>query len=294
MSVLARDLLGGLDRTRFARACGIEPDAKQAAILRSRARRLIVCTSRQWGKSTSAALLGAADAWYDEVAPEARAVLGPRAHALVLVTSPTQRQSDETFARLQSFLGARIAEAIEESVPRESDHVPLVRVPGTGRRVLSSEAVSEWKVRSLVLRSGARVVSLPGAAETLRGFASVTRLIVDEAAFVDPGLFAAIRPMLLVSRGSMAVLSTPNGRQGEFYRLFVERDGAEGDDWERHRVPVGDNPRIDPRDLEVDRRELPAWLYQQEYECAFTALLGAVFHETDIERSLCDEETMAV
>lgn len=294
-AALALDFAGGLDRAEFARQCAIEPDAKQCAILRSNARNVAVCTSRQWGKSTTAALLGASDAWYNRVSPEARAVLGPRARALVLITSPTQRQSDLTFAKLQYYLGERIASAHVAEVSRESDTRVWERRPGAGRRVvLSSELVDEWKVRSLLLRSGAMVVSLPGVPETLRGFDAVTRVIVDEAAFTGEGLIGALRPMLLVSRGSMTLLSTPNGKRGEFYRVFVEARGKPGDTWERFEVPVSDNPRIDPHDIEVDRRELPAWLFAQEYECAFTALLGAVFHESDIERALCDEETLSV
>lgn len=289
MNALARDLLGGLDRVHFARSCGLEPDAKQSEILRSKARRKIVCTSRQAGKSTIAAAEGAADAWYDAVHPEARAVLGPRAHALVLITSPTQRQSDETFAKLQGLLGSRIQREIEETVPRESGHVVYSRKVGSAK-VLSSEHVSEWKVRSLVLASGARVVSLPGAPENIRGFSAVTKVIGDEFAFTCPGLLGALRPMLLVSRGSLSLYSTPNGKSGDFYEIFT----AEDKDWERHQILVTDNPRIDLADLEVDRRELPAWLFEQEYFCKFMAKLGQVFSDADIDRALCDEEAVSV
>lgn len=290
-AALALDFAGGLDRSEFARQCAIEPDAKQCAILRSTGRNVAVCTSRQWGKSTTAALLGASDAWYNHVSPEARRVLGARARALVLITSPTQRQSDLTFAKLQYYLGERIAQAHTADVARESENKVFTRAPGAGRRVvLSSELVDEWKVRSLLLRSGAMVVSLPGVPETLRGFDAVTRVIVDEAAFTGDGLIGALRPMLLVSRGSMTLLSTPNGKRGEFFRVFVEQRGKEGDTWERHEVPVECNGRIDPADVEVDRRELPTWLFEQEYKCRFTSLLGAVFHESDIEGALVDDE----
>ena len=290
MNALARDFLGGLDRIEFARQCDLEPDEHQAAFLRSTARNKVAVTSRQLGKSTMSACEGAADAWYDVVHPEARAVLGSKAHALVLITSPSQRQSDETFGKLQGHLGRKIQSIVEEHVKAETKLSTWERKPGSATRVLSSEAVSEWKVRSLVLTNGARVVSLPGAPETVRGFSSVTRVIVDEAGFAPPGLLGALRPMMLVSRGSLSMLSTPNGKRGEFY----DACSGGGDDWERYTLDWTKNPRISREDVERERRLLPAWLFAQEYECQFTSLLGAVFHESDIERALCDEETMSV
>lgn len=286
MNPLARDFLGGLDRVEFARQCDLEPDAHQAAFLRSTARNKVVVTSRQLGKSTMSALEGAADAWYDVVHPEARAVLGPKAHALVLITSPSQRQSDETFAKLQGHLGRKIAGVVEAHVRAETVLTTWERKPGTAARVLSSEAVEEWKVRSLTLTNGARVVSLPGAPETVRGFSSVTRVIVDEAGFAPPGLLGALRPMMLVSRGSLSMLSTPNGKRGEFY----DACSGGGEDWERYTLDWTKNPRISREDVERERRLLPAWLFAQEYECTFTSLLGAVFHESDIEGALVDDE----
>lgn len=292
MAGLAEDLAGGLDRARFATSCGLQPDEMQCAVLRARSRFVAVCTSRQWGKTTSAGLLGASDAWYDVVHPAARAVLGPRAHALVLVVSPSQRQSDETFARVKSFLGARVERVHEDTVRRESDLVTYTREPGSRRIVRASDLAREWKVRSLVLPSGARVVSLPGAPETIRGFASVTRVIVDEAGFVPRGLIGAVRPMLLVSRGCLTLLSSPNGRVGDFADAFLDAEVSA--DFERYTVPWPKNPRISAEDIEKERRGLPLWLFEQEYECKFTETLGSVFADRDIAGALVEEATWSL
>jgi hypothetical protein len=45
-----RDLAASLDPVAFARSIGIEPDSWQQDVLRSGARRLILCCSRQSGK----------------------------------------------------------------------------------------------------------------------------------------------------------------------------------------------------------------------------------------------------
>ena len=289
MAGLAEDLAGGLDRTRFALSCGLQPDEVQRAVLRARSRFVAVCTSRQWGKTTSAGLLGASDAWYDVVHPAARAVLGPRAHALVLIVSPSQRQSDETFARVKAFLGARVESVQEESVKRESDLVTFARQPGSQRITRVSDIAREWKVRSCMLHHGARVVSLPGAPETIRGFASVTRVIVDEAGFVPRGLIGAVRPMLLVSRGCLTMLSSPNGRVGDFADAFLDPEVSA--DFERYTVPWQKNPRISAEDIAKVKRGLPHWLFAQEYECEFTETLGSVFADRDIVGALVEEST---
>lgn len=286
---LAQDFLGFLDGVEFARTCGITPDDKQAALLRSLSRRIIGCTSRQWGKSTTAALIGASDAWYDRMHPEARKVLGSNSHSLTLIVSPTQRQSDEAFSKLRTYLAAKIEDASETEVRCEGNPEVFQRIPGNCR-VDKSQAVKNWQIRSLTLTNGARVVSLPGAPETIRGYSSVTRAIIDEAAFVDPALIGAIRPMLLVSRGSLLLLSTPNGKQGEFYEIFT----GDSPDWERIEVPYWENPRINIADLDVDRRELPAWLFEQEYECKFRERLGAAFKETEIQGALVDGEELVL
>lgn len=276
--MLCSDLAQALDPVVFAEdVCQLDLDPKQRTIVRSRSRYLARCTSRQWGKSTTFAVKGAHRAYYD-------------GRAFIIIASPTQRQSDETFFKLQSFVRAKI-ESLEETpfVPQNPEFEAYSRDVGAGRtvsRVKISDIATEWKVRSLRLKNGARVVSLPGAPENIRGYAGVTDALVDEAAFIDDALLAAIRPMLRVRRGSLWLASTPNGQQGEFYRVMTSTH----DHWDRDTITVRDNPRIDPADVEIDRRELPRWLFEQEYECRFTERLGAVFAERDITAALVTGE----
>ena len=271
--MLALDLARGLDPVRWCEGIGFAPDAKQRALLCSRSRYIARCTSRQWGKSTSAALMTAHRLQYRG--------------AFALVVSPTQRQSDELFAKLKGYLAASIEGETETTVQRVSGYAMPRRRVGAGRSVTVEQVADEWNVRSLTLRNGARAVSLPGAPENIRGYSAATDVLVDEAAFVDDALFAAVRPMLRVSRGRLVMLSTPNGRRGEFYRVM----SSGGEHWDRDVVTVDDNPRIDPADVEIDRRELPAWLFRQEYYCEFTETLGAVFAERDIGSAIVEEAT---
>lgn len=271
---LASDLACALDPVTFARARGYEPDPKQAEILRSTSRHLIAVSSRQWGKSTCAALSGAHDIRYGQPVLVGGRIMPP----FVLVAAPTQRQSDETFARLRELVAESLDDVSETIVRRETDlATAIVRRPGR-RATLEAHAL-EWNVRSLRLKGGARAVCVPGVPENIRGFAGVTKAIVDEAAFAPDALFTAITPMLKVTRGALWMFSTPNGQQGYFWEKWEKGGGH----FHRLTVTVEDNPRILAEDVEKDRLDLPASQFLQEYFCQFTEANGAVFTDADVK-----------
>jgi hypothetical protein len=87
-TALATDLAFALDPGRFMAACGIPPDPWQAALLRSPAARLLLLCSRQSGKSTTTACVALHTALYQP-------------GALILLLSPSLRQSQELFKKVQ-------------------------------------------------------------------------------------------------------------------------------------------------------------------------------------------------
>ena len=56
---------------------------------------------------------------------------------------------------------------------------------------------------SIKLDNNSRVVSLPGTEATIRGFSSVSLLIIDEGARVIDDLYLSVKPMLAISRGRL-------------------------------------------------------------------------------------------
>ena len=118
-----------------------------------------------------------------------------------------------------------------------------------------------------------RIVCLPCKEDTIRGFARVNLLIIDEAARVPDDVYRAVRPMLAVSNGRMVCLSTPYGKRGFFYKEWSEG----GDDWLRIEIPASLVSRIEPAFLEQERRSLGETFFRQEYFCAFEALQGLVY-----------------
>ncbi len=243
--LLREDLACALDPVAFARRLGFEPDPWQAEVLRSPAKRIILNCCRQSGKSTVTAILALHMAIY-------------RPPALVLLLSPTLRQSSELFRKVLDFF----RRAARELPPPEAE-----------------------SALRLELANGSRIVSLPGKEATIRGFSGVDLLIVDEAARVPDELYQAVRPMLAVSEGRLILLSTPFGKTGFFYRTWSEG----GSEWLRIRVTADDCPRISPEFLEEERRTLPPWWFRQEYYCEFEDSEAQVFPSEAIRRAFSKE-----
>jgi hypothetical protein len=238
------DLRLALDPVSFARSVGLEPDGWQIDALRSNAPRQIYNTSRQSGKSTVAALLAAHTALFDP-------------GALVLLLSPTLRQSGELFKKC-----VNVYRAAGRPVPPESE-----------------------TALALSLSNGSRLVSLPGQEATVRGYSAVRLLVIDEASRVSDLLYAGVRPMLAVSQGRLVALSTPDGRRGWWYEAYVSPTEA----WERFEVAATEIPRISPAFLEEERLALPARIYRQEYLCSFEETEDVVFSIADVDRAITDD-----
>jgi hypothetical protein len=178
--------------------------------------------------------------------------------SLIVIVSAGQRQSDELLRKVVAGY-----ETIGRPVPTVEDNSA-----------------------TLALANGSRVVSLPNNEKTIRGYSDPVLVLADEASRIDPPVFAAIRPMLAVSQGRLILLSTPHGRQGEFYRMWSGGDPA----WERIELKGEDNPRISREYLAQEKRDMIAWQYRQEWEASFEDTEDQVISGEDIAAAFCSEE----
>ncbi len=235
------------DPTAVLRLARLEPDPWQAELLNtstsSAGEQVAVLTGRQMGKSTTAGALAVACALTD-------------APALILLLSPTLRQSGELFRKVQDIFGA------------------------IGRPV----AVAAETLLRLELTNGSRIISLPGSEETIRGYSSVRLLIIDEAARVPDELYRAVRPMLAVSQGRLVALSTPFGKRGWFHSEYTQGEG-----WRKIEARATECQRISPEFLERERRSLGERWYAQEYCLSFEEDTSAFFSADEIARAFPDE-----
>lgn len=221
------------------------PDPRQREILDSASNRILVNCSRQWGKSTTAAIKALHHALHTP-------------NSLTILLSPSARQSSELFGKVKHFLATL--------------NLPLK--PGNRNP------------NKLRLDNGARIVALPGNEATIRGFSAVSLLIIDEAARVPDPLYAAARPFLATTNGTLLVMSTPKGQSGFFYREWVSDHP-----WLRITVPATDCPRISKEFLDAERAQTSDRFFRQEYLCdflgaktnLFTAELLAQLHTNSLD-----------
>jgi hypothetical protein len=213
-----------IDAVTFARTkLRFEPDEKQMEVLLSSEKRGILNCSRQWGKSTVTAAKAIHRAY-------------TRPGALVLVASPSERQSAE-FLRKASELVRRLG----------------IKPRGDGDNAIS-----------LLFPNGSRIVGLPGTEATVRGFSAVSLILIDEASRVSDELYRALRPMLAVGDGDLWMMSTPCGQRGFFYQTWAGASGN-AEEWMRVCVKATECSRISADFLNRERAAMTADEFAQEY-----------------------------
>ena len=212
-------------------ALGFEADERQRMVLECEAKRVMLCCSRQWGKSTVTAVRALYEAWF-------------RPGTLVACVAPTERQARFFVLKVRDLAVKRLGTKVRRD-PRDAGGAGL----------------------SARLENGSAVVGLPGDADTTRGLSAVDFLIVDEAARVRDEVYRAARPFLATTGGRLWLLSTPNGQAGFFHDEWHDEEA----DWVRVSAPATECGRIGAEFLEGEKRALGEEMFAQEYLCQFRA-----------------------
>jgi hypothetical protein len=232
------------DPRRLMSLAGMVPDPWQETLLRSRFSRVLMLCSRQSGKSQVAAALALQTAFSEP-------------GALILLLSPTQRQSGELF---------------------QAKVLPLYEAL---RRPVATVQESQLTMR---LANGSRMVAQPGEEKTIRCYSGVKLLVVDEAARVPDDLYRSVRPMLAVSGGRLVALSSAWAKLGWFYEAWTGKG-----EWHKVKVTARQCPRISPDFLREEEEQLgPRW-FAMEYLCEFSDAVDALFTEDDIKAALAND-----
>jgi hypothetical protein len=249
---------------------GLAPDRWQTGVLRTRKAQTLLLCSRQAGKTLVAAAQALRTALLE-------------APALVLVLTPSERQSSEFMRRVKELhealrrptnVAGRVL-SYHEKRAAEADRDDLYfRLPEKTRE----------SALQLHLDNGSRVIGLPASEGKVRVYSSVALLVIDEASRVDDALYGAMRPMLAVSRGRLLALSTPFGKRGWFHDAWHG-----GGDWERVKVTAEQCPRIPADFLAEERQALGERWFRQEYEVSFEETVAAYFSYADIAAMASDE-----
>lgn len=238
------DMLMALDPVAFSRHIGIDPDPWQADVLRYEGKRLLLNCCRQSGKSTTTATKALHTGLY-------------KPKSLILLVSPSLRQSQELFRKVRDAYGAL-------------KNPPLL--------------VEDNKL-SMTLANQSRIVSLPGDQATVRGYSGVTLILEDEASQVKDEFYQAILPMLIINKGQLIAMTTPYGKRGHFFEEWTNG----GDEWKRIEITAAQCPRMTEEDLEKQRRSMGDMFFRQEFLCEFVDTEEQTFNYDLIRRAFADD-----
>lgn len=131
------------------------------------------------------------------------------------------------------------------------------------------------------LKNGSTIYCLPTGLSGygIRGY-TIDLLIADEAAFIPDEVWAAVTPMLAVTRGDIILLSTPFGKGGYFFNAFSDPT------FTSFHVSSEDCPRIPKEFLEQEQKRMTKLQYAQEYRGEFVDELRQFFPTALIEQCM--------
>lgn len=241
------------DPIEWAESMSIELEAFQKQVLtlvhesdtENKALRLIILASRQSGKDFCCAL---AAAFHALSVP----------NATVVCLSKSLRQSSLLFRAIMRFY----------------------RLSGRPIPALSESALS------LRLENGSSIYAIPGSSpETVRGFSSVSLLLVSEAVYISSALFKSVVPFCTrIKSSKIVLLTTPRGKGSWLYRLWEDDPN-----WVKIKVKAEDISHFSKETLEEARRLLgPEW-YRMEYEAEWGESEFGLFRAESIERAIRDD-----
>ena len=235
-----------LDPTLVMTRSGLTPDDWQAELIRDTENWWLLLCTRQGGKTKAISSLALSTALNYN-------------NSLTLILTPSERQSKEVLRCVSQY------------------YLALYGAP------MRSDAITTLKME---FQNGSRIIALPGSSEkTIRVYAGVDLLLVDEGARVPDELFHSIVPMLATSGGRMIVASTPWFSRGFMWREWK----TGGDHWKRVKVTADDCPRISRKFLEREKKSKPRHWFLQEYYCVWGSAAAALFDPDMVDALLTDE-----
>lgn len=179
-----------------------------------------------------------------------------------LIAAPSERQSVESLAKCREWTEAYQLAIADAFTVNERPH---------------PEAL--LKSAEIVFGNGSRIIAVPGRPDTVRGFSA--NVLLTEFAFFedDEATWRAILPSITNPlRGGekmCRVISTPNGKQGRFFKIvdenFLNPVPNRRLSWSVHKVTIHDAVRLGlPVDIEQLREGMDdAEGFAQEFECEF-------------------------
>jgi len=130
------------------------------------------------------------------------------------------------------------------------------------QKINESELQITLKNNSIIALKGSENI------DALRGV-SLSYVVIDECAIVDPELFQTIiRPALADQKGGAMFISTPMGKSNWFYDLYnMEQDHPK--EWKSWSFTTRDAGFVDDAEIEQAQGEMSLKQFRQEFEASF-------------------------
>lgn len=189
-AAIADDILSAMSPTHYLRSLGYKPYLWQEVVASHPGKRKLVNGARQSGKSTILSGVTAHTAKY---------VPG----SLSVIVAAIESQAVEDMERVKGF---------------------VAKDPAL-KQVRSSDSLIEFS-------NGSRIMVVPATEKAARGWSAPRVILLDEASRIEDTVYASgIQPMTTNNPDCvMIAISTPNGREGFFYRAW------QSDLWERFEI----------------------------------------------------------
>jgi hypothetical protein len=269
----AKELLHALSPYHYVRSLGFKPYEWQKAILKSPHKRKSINGARQSGKSTIVSAKPCHIAKY-------------HLESVSLILAATEYQAFLDMEKVKDFIAH---DPSYPEVKRSSD-------------------------RLITLANGSWIMVVPATEKAARGPSAPRLILIDEASRVEDIVYrSGVIPMLTENPDCELInISTPNGKQGFFYKSFNNpkweryeiRSPWEVIDLEFRLVPAApedeyrrkcaekgiigfDSPRHrNQQEQEFNLGEMGPLMYRQEYGPQFVEPEDQVFSYDDIERMM--------
>jgi len=161
---------------------------------------------------------------------------------LILIISPSDRQSQIVMTKIHAIIDSN------EELKKE---------------------IIKRNLSEIIFSNNSKIFSLPNNPDRFRGFAA-TDIYLDEAAHFlnDEPVWAVIKPMLIATKGTLTIISTPFGKRGLFfeqYQYAVNQKGLDPEVKFYDFFPSTISPLINDVDLEKEKKNMTDLEFQQEY-----------------------------
>jgi len=221
----------------------------QDIILNDQSKKILLCISRQTGKSTIAAIKAIHAALLND-------------NYTVVVVSRTLPQSVELVRKIKVLTRT-------STIPISATYPKM------------KEAKTEINLKNKGKNTYSRIISVP-ATDAARGY-SADLVICDECAFWEQGDYMfnqVIEPMTQFTKGAIMLLSTPNGKHGFFWNCFNSPF------WSCYQFGWEVCPNNTLEEMEEKRSRMTSMEFQAEYEAKFVASQNAYFNPKDIQKAI--------